>query len=42
MLRNPWWRFLWYRVLKLRLCSEPHLLARDLLVAAFVVATRRR
>lgn len=41
MLRSPWWRFLWYRVLKLRLCTEPHLLARDLLVAALVVATRR-
>lgn len=34
--------YLWHRVLKLRLLTEPHLLARDLLVAALVVATRRR
>lgn len=37
--------YLWHRVLKLRLLTEPHLLARDLLVAlfvaAFVVVTRR-
>jgi hypothetical protein len=34
----PW---LWYRVIRVRLLTEPHLLARDLLVAALVIATRR-
>lgn len=40
-MRDPALRWLWYRVLKLRLIAEPHLLARDLLVAALVIATRR-
>jgi hypothetical protein len=35
-------QYLWYRVLKLRLLSEPHLLARDLLIAAATRATRPR
>lgn len=35
----PW---LWYRVLRVRLLTEPHLLARDVLVALLVAATRPR
>lgn len=42
MLRDPVLRWLWWRVLKPRLIAEPHLLARDLLVAAVVAATRPR
>lgn len=34
----PW---LWYRVIRIRLLTEPHLLARDLLVVLVVIATRR-
>lgn len=42
LLRDPAARWLWHRCLKIRLLTEPHLLARDLLVALLVTATRPR